>query len=175
MSAYFVFDLFLQDEDGVAVTPGIPDTVLKQWPDKEELKKFQEEMVEIYGAIDQATPSPPNKRPASQIDQQSSSKRGRLVGPDKICRIEDLKGEEQHKVGIWIYLYRYSLSYFRYSIIKITRWDMVFNLDPGSGGGAEHPNYIRPSLFDNSQCLSGCTGEWWRLFCILALVWTLNF
>lgn len=84
----------------MAVTPGIPDTIINQWSHKDELKKFQDEMVDIYGAFDQATPSPPNKRLATPPIDQQPNKRGRVVGPDRICKIEDLKGEEQHKVGV---------------------------------------------------------------------------
>lgn len=57
-------------------------------------------MVDIFGAFDQATPSPPNKRLATPPIDQQPNKRGRVVGPDRICKIEDLKGEEQHKVGV---------------------------------------------------------------------------
>ena len=101
----FCFDLhlFLQDEDGVAVTPWIPEAIVKQWSHKDELRKFHDEMVDIYGAVDPATPSPPNKRVAAPSVDSQSNKRGRVVGPESICKMEDLKGEEQHKVGVLPY------------------------------------------------------------------------
>lgn len=90
----------MQDEDGVAVTPGIPEALQQQWSHEPAFKKFHEDLIDAFGTLEQAAASPPNKRAAAASGDERSASRRRVVGPDGICKLEDLKGEEIHKVGL---------------------------------------------------------------------------
>ena len=91
----------MQDEDGVAVTPGIPEALVKQWSHESTFKKFHDDLIDSFGTLEQAAASPPTKRAAAaaSADEPSSSRR-RFVGPEGMCKLDDLKGEELYKAGL---------------------------------------------------------------------------
>ena len=96
---FFALWQSLQDEDGVATTPGIPEDLMKQWSDNDQVKQFRDDLVDMFGTLEDAKATPPAKRSGSHLEEPSTTKRGRAVGPESISKLEDLKGEERHKAG----------------------------------------------------------------------------
>lgn len=89
-----------QDESGNAAIPGIPDDLVQKWYSEDVFKKFHESLTEVYGAYD-PTATPTKRMPPVQegTPDEPSRKRGRVVGPESICRLEALTGQEISKAG----------------------------------------------------------------------------
>lgn len=84
-----------QDQEGLAIIPGIPDELVNKWYHDEAFKKFHDKMVEEFGAFH---PTAPAKRSlATSGDGGNPSplaKRGRVVGPESVVTMDSLKGQE---------------------------------------------------------------------------------
>ena len=97
-----ILNFNVKDEEGVATTPGLPEALVQQWENEGVFKKFRDDLVEAFGAMDQPLETPSRKRgaggPGGNTDG-STRKRGRVLGPEDLCKQEDLKGDELHKVG----------------------------------------------------------------------------
>ena len=142
--------LFLKDDDGVAVTPGIPEALMKQWENEEAVKKFRDELVEAFGTMDQPLETPSRKRGTTGgwNTEEPTRKKGRVLGPEDLCKPEELKGDEAHKVS--------------YSGLKpcvfyvLSNNPLFFN---HVGGAAKHSIYVIAPILDFPWWICGGLGE----------------
>ena len=89
-----------QDEAGNAAIPGIPDDLVQKWYSEDVFKKFHESLTEVFGAYDPtATPTKRTQPVQEGTPDEPSRKRGRVVGPESICKPEALSGQEISKAG----------------------------------------------------------------------------
>ena len=119
--------LVCQDEAGNAATPGIPDELVQKWYSEDVFKKFHDSLTEVYGAYDPAA-TPTRRTLPNQEDtpEEPSRKRGRVVGPEPICKPEALKGQEISKARAGEGLHFYGLSFWNHFV----QWFQWRSLDP---------------------------------------------